>query len=256
VGSGTGRLVLLRHGQSISNAHDVFTGWTDAPLTDLGRIQAAQAARQLAAAGLRPTSLHTSLLSRAIRTAEIVADVLGLSWLPVHRSWRLNERHYGALTGRRKCEVAAEVDPATFHAWRRSYATAPPPMPPGTPFDVSDDPRYAALPPNAVPRTESLADVQVRLLPYWIDTLAPEIRAGGTPLVAAHGNSLRALVMHLEGLDAEQVAALDIATAAPIVYQFDDRMHPRPIAGCRYLDPITANEPIRIGPAPTATADR
>jgi 2,3-bisphosphoglycerate-dependent phosphoglycerate mutase len=199
---GAGQLVLLRHGQSTSNAQNVFTGWTDVPL--------------------------------------------GRSWLPVYRSWRLNERHYGALTGRRKSEVAAEVDPATFHAWRRSYTTAPPPMPPGSRFDVSADDRYADLPPDTRPRTESLADVRARILPYWADTLVPQIRAGGAPLVVTHGNALRALIMHLDGLDDQQVTGLDIPTAAPIIYRFDDRLRPRP-AGCHYLDPATANEPVRIG---------
>lgn len=238
--------MLLRHGQSTSNAQDVFTGWTDVPLTDLGRAQAAEAGRLILAAGLRPTSVHTSLLRRAIDTADIVTSVLGCNRPPVYRTWRLNERHYGALTGRRKNDVAAEVDPATFHAWRRSYATAPPPMRPRSPFDVSTDPRYAALPPHLIPRTESLADVLARLLPYWTDTLAPQIHAGGVPLVVAHGNTLRALVMHLDGLDDQQVTGLDIPTAAPIIYDFDDQLRPQP-AGCRYLDPIAANEPIRIG---------
>jgi 2,3-bisphosphoglycerate-dependent phosphoglycerate mutase len=240
------QLVLLRHGQSASNADDVFTGWTDVPLTDLGRAQAVQAGLLLADEGLLPTSVHTSLLRRAISTAELAVGVLGRNWLPVHRTWRLNERHYGALTGRRKRDVASEVDAATFRAWRRSFATAPPPMPQGSPFDVSTDPRYAGLPPDARPRTESLADVQARLLPYWTDVLVPEVGAGGVPLVVAHGNTLRALVAHLDGLDDRQVTGLDIPTGVPLLYRFDDRMRPR---AANYLDPVAAREPIRIGPA-------
>lgn len=240
------QLVLLRHGQSASNADDVFTGWTDVPLTDLGRAQAVQAGLLMADEGLMPTSVHTSLLRRAISTAELAVGVLGRSWLPVHRSWRLNERHYGALTGRRKRDVAIEVDAATFRAWRRSFATAPPPMPFGSPFDVSADPRYAGLPPDARPRTESLADVLTRLLPYWTDVLVPEIRASGVPLVVAHGNTLRALVAHLDGLDDHEVLGLDIPTGVPLLYRFDDRMRP---GAARYLDPVAASEPIRIGPA-------
>jgi 2,3-bisphosphoglycerate-dependent phosphoglycerate mutase len=243
-----GSLLLLRHGQSTSNAEDVFTGWSDVPLTDLGRRQAVQAGHLLAEADLLPTSVHTSLLSRAIVTAQIVTAVIGRSWLPVHRSWRLNERHYGALTGRRKSEVAAEVDAATFHAWRRSYATAPPPMPAGSPFDVTGDPRYAELAPDALPATESLFDVQARLLPYWTDTLAAEVRAGGVPLVVAHGNSLRALVMHLEGLNPQQIAAVDVPTGVPMLYQFDYALCPLPATVSRYLDPDAAAEPVRRGP--------
>lgn len=246
-----GQLLLLRHGQSSSNAEDVFTGWTDVPLTDLGRAQAVAAGQMLADAGLLPTTVHTSLLRRAISTAELAVDVLGRAWLPVRRTWRLNERHYGALTGRSKREVAQEVDPATFHAWRRSVRTAPPPMPPGSPYDVSTDPRYAALPPEARPRTESLADVLARLLPYWVDAIVPEIRSGEVPLVVAHGNTLRALVGYLDGLDDEAVARLDIPTGVPMRYRFDERMRPLPVGSrmARYLDPIAASEPIRIGPA-------
>lgn len=238
-------LLLLRHGQSTSNAADVFTGWSDVALTGLGRAQAVQAGRLLVRAGAAPTSVHTSLLRRAISTAEIATAELGLSWLPVHRSWRLNERHYGALTGRRKADVAAEVAPDVLRAWRRSFSTAPPPVPAGSAQDISADPRYAGLP---VPRTESLADVWRRLLPYWVDVLVAELRQGGTPLVVAHGNTLRALVKHLDGLDDREVAGLDIPTGVPMLYHVDAALRPVPAAGSRYLDPLAAQEPVRTGP--------
>ncbi len=240
-------LLLLRHGQSTSNAEDVFTGWTDVPLTQLGEKQALQAGQMLVEAGAEPTSVHTSLLRRAIHTAELTTAVLGRSWLPVHRSWRLNERHYGALTGRRKRDVARSVDRPTFDAWRRSFGVAPPAMPAGSAHDVRDDPRYAGLNSDVLPVTESLADVVDRLLPYWADVLAPELRAGGTPLVVAHGNTLRALVGYLDGLSPEAVARLDVPTGVPLRYQFDPALRPLPVDGSRYLDPIAAVEGIRVG---------
>lgn len=240
-------MVLLRHGQSTSNAEDIFTGWVDAPLTQRGEEQAAQAGQWLTAAGPGISRVHTSLLSRTIRTADIVTRAMDLSWLPVNRSWRLNERHYGALTGRRKRDVAEQVDATTFRAWRRSFDTAPPAMRPGSAFDVSGDARYAVLPPDARPLTESLADVSARLLPYWYDVVVAQLRAGGTPLVVAHGNSLRALVMHLEGLNPDQVAELDIPTGVPMLYRFDQALRPLPPTGSRYLKPAAAEENIRVG---------
>jgi len=246
---GGGALLLLRHGQSVSNAADVFTGWSDAPLSDLGVAQALGAATALRELGVRPTSVHTSLLSRSIATAEIVLDVLGRGWVPVDRSWRLNERHYGALTGRDKRGVAAEVGEPMFRAWRRSFAVAPPPMSEDAAAAMYADDRYADLPPAARPRTESLADVWARMLPYWSDVLFPRVRCGGTPLVVGHGNSLRAFVMHLEGLGAAEVERLDIPTAVPMRYRLDRLGNPVVESGGRYLDPIGAGEQIRIGPA-------
>lgn len=242
-----GALLLLRHGQSEANAADVFTGWDDSPLSELGAAQARGAAEALRRLGVRPTSVHTSLLRRSIVTAEIVTAGLGRAWLPVTRSWRLNERHYGALTGRDKREVAAEAGPSRFRAWRRSYAVAPPPMSAAAAARLYADDRYAGLPPAARPRTESLAEVRARTLPYWADVLFPEVARGGTPLVVGHGNSLRAFVMHLEGLGAAEVEGLDIPTAVPMRYRLDPHGVPRPGPGGRYLDPVGAAEPVRIG---------
>ncbi|GAA4607395.1 2,3-bisphosphoglycerate-dependent phosphoglycerate mutase [Actinoplanes octamycinicus] len=253
-----GGLLLVRHGQSVSNAADVFTGWSDPPLSPLGVAQARQAGTLLRRLGLRPTSVHTSLLRRSIATAAILMAVLGCGQVPVYRSWRLNERHYGALTGRDKRAVAAEVDAATFRAWRRSYATGPPPISEPAAAAMYADPRYAGLSATVLPRAESLADVRARTVPYWSEVLRPLLLAGGTPLVVGHGNSLRALVMHLEGLSVAAVEQLDIPTAVPMLYHLDPRG--RAVTGPqgRYLDPVGAAEPIRVGPGLPAlsAADR
>jgi len=243
-----GALLLLRHGQSVSNAADVFTGWSDASLSDLGVAQARGAAAALREAGLRPTSVHTSLLRRSIATAEIVTDALGCGWIPVHRSWRLNERHYGALTGRDKRAVAAEVGGSVFRAWRRSFGVAPPAMSEDVAAVMYADDRYAHLPPEVRPRTESLADVWARMLPYWSDVLFPQVQSGETPLVVGHGNSLRAFVMYLEGLGPAEVEQLDIPTAVPMRYRLDRLRNPIVQRGGRYLDPVAAGEQVRIGP--------
>jgi 2,3-bisphosphoglycerate-dependent phosphoglycerate mutase len=232
-------LVLLRHGESTTNASGEFTGWIDVPLTAGGETEARRAGELLRDAELYPDVLHTSLLRRAIRTAEIVADVLDRPWMPVRRSWRLNERHYGALTGRRKAEVRAEAGEERFTAWRRSFRTPPPPIDPAAGREFTDDPRYAALPAGTVPVTECLADVLARLLPYWADVLAAELRAGRVSLVVAHGNSLRALVMHLDGLSEGQVAELNIPTGIPLLYRLDTDLRPLD-GGGGYLDPDAA----------------
>ncbi|MEV4347506.1 2,3-bisphosphoglycerate-dependent phosphoglycerate mutase [Actinoplanes sp. NPDC049596] len=243
-----GALLLLRHGQSVSNAADVFTGWSDVPLSPLGAAQARGAAASLRELGITPTTVHTSLLRRSIHTAEIVAHELGRSWIPVHRSWRLNERHYGALTGRDKRAVAAEVDAAVFRAWRRSYEVAPPPMDQEDTAALYADARYATLAPGARPRTESLADVWRRMLPYWSDVLFPQLLAGETPLVVGHGNTLRAFVTYLEELGPAEVERLDIPTAVPMRYRLDRRGKAVTGPAGRYLDPIGAGERIRVGP--------
>jgi 2,3-bisphosphoglycerate-dependent phosphoglycerate mutase len=243
----TGALLLLRHGQSEANAADIFTGWHDPPLSELGARQARGAGAALRRLGVRPTSIHTSLLRRSIVSAEIVAAELDRAWLPVSRSWRLNERHYGALTGRDKREAAAEAGPSRFRDWRRSYGIAPPPMSDADAARIRADDRYAGLPPDALPRTESLADVQARMLPYWSDVLYPEVRRGGTPLVVGHGNSLRAFVMYLEGIGPAEVERLDIPTAVPMCYRLDGRGRPMTDPGGRYLDPVGAAEPVRVG---------
>lgn len=234
-----GTLVLLRHGQSTANAAEEFSGWLDVSLTDRGRREAACAAALLAEHGLVPDVVHTSVLSRAISTAEIVRHELGRPWLPTRMSWRLNERHYGALQGRTKQSVLGHVGEEQFLSWRRSYADPPPALPADDSRSAAADPRYAALPPDAVPSTESLADVAVRLLPYWQDVLAADLRGGLTTLVVAHGNSLRALVMHLDGMSETEIAGLDIPTGIPLRYDLDDALRPT-LPGGRYLDPDAA----------------
>ena len=217
-------LVLLRHGQSQWNLENRFTGWWDVGLSQAGRGEAASAGALLGDEGLVFDEAHTSLLTRAVQTLHLALEELGQLWLPVHRHWRLNERHYGALTGLDKAETKARYGEEQFMAWRRSYATPPPPMTPGHEFDVSGDPRYAAYPPDVVPATECLADVVVRMLPYWYDAIAPSLRAGSTVLVAAHGNSLRALIKHLESISDDDITRLEIPTGVPIVYELDASM--------------------------------
>ena len=215
-------LVLLRHGQSSWNLENRFTGWWDVGLTQEGRAEARSAGNALATAGIEPDVVHTSLLRRAIQTANATLDEMGRGWLPVRRHWRLNERHYGALTGLNKAETAERHGAEQVHLWRRSYEIPPPPMPTGHPFDPNDDARYSALSADELPRTECLADVVARLLRYWHDAIAPDLAAGHTVLVAAHGNSLRALVKHLDGIGDAEIADLNIPTGVPMVYELDD----------------------------------
>jgi 2,3-bisphosphoglycerate-dependent phosphoglycerate mutase len=217
-------LVLLRHGQSTWNQQDLFTGWYDADLTPQGEDEARDAGRLLVEEGIAPDVVHTSLLTRAIRTANLTLDAAELLWLPTARSWRLNERHYGDLEGKNKAEIKAEFGDAQFNLWRRSYATPPPPLSPDDPRHPSHDRRYALLPPDLLPNTECLADVVVRVLPYWYDVIAADLRLGRTPLIAAHGNSLRALVMHLDAISETDIAELNIPTGVPLVYELDDHL--------------------------------
>jgi 2,3-bisphosphoglycerate-dependent phosphoglycerate mutase len=234
-------LILIRHGESEWNAKGLFTGWVDVPLSERGRTEAAQGGRQLADAGLRPDLVHTSLLSRAIETANIVLDMAGLAWLPVRRSWRLNERHYGALQGKNKAETRETYGDEQFMIWRRSYDVPPPPLADDDPLSQSADPRYALLPDELLPRTECLKDVLDRLMPYWHDVLIPDLAAGRTPLVVAHGNSIRALVKHLDGISDADIAELNIPTGMPLIYELDARF--RPVSpGGRYLDPEAARQ--------------
>jgi 2,3-bisphosphoglycerate-dependent phosphoglycerate mutase len=234
-------LVLLRHGESRWNELNLFTGWVDVDLTPLGEEQARAGGRLLAGAGLAPTVVHTSVLTRATRTANLALEECGRTWLPVRRSWRLNERHYGDLQGKDKKAVREQYGEDQFMLWRRSYDVPPPPIEAGSEHDVSGDERYALLPPDLVPRTECLADVVARMLPYWYDAVVPDLRAGSTVLVAAHGNSLRALVMHLDGLSREEVVGLNIPTGQPLRYDLDDDLRPT-VAGGTYLDPEAAAE--------------
>ena len=235
----TGTLVLLRHGESEWNKANLFTGWVDVPLSDKGRQEAARGGQLLAEHGLLPDVLHTSVLKRAISTAELALAEADRQWIPVRRSWRLNERHYGALQGKDKAATLAEYGEEQFMLWRRSYSTPPPEIEPGSEFSQDRDPRYAFLPPEARPSTECLADVVVRMLPYWYDAIVPDLREGGTVLVAAHGNSLRALVKHLDGMGDEEVVGLNIPTGVPLRYDLDDDLRPVKTGG-QYLDPDAA----------------
>jgi 2,3-bisphosphoglycerate-dependent phosphoglycerate mutase len=233
------RLVLLRHGQSVWNQEPArFTGWHDVDLSPKGEDEARAAGRLLLDAGIAPDVVHTSLQIRAIRTAELALAAAGRSWIPVRRHWRLNERHYGALQGKNKADTLKEFGEEQFLLWRRSYDTPPPPVERDDPRHPSHDPRYADLPPEVLPATECLADVVARMLPYWDDDIVPDLREGKVVLVAAHGNSLRALKMHLDGLSTEEVVGLNIPTGFPLVYDLADDLS---VQKCRYLpDDATA----------------
>ncbi len=233
-------LILLRHGESEWNAKNLFTGWVDVDLTDKGRAEAARGGELLAESGLLPDVVHTSLLTRAIRTSQLALEAADRMWIPVRRNWRLNERHYGALQGKNKKQTLEEFGEEQFMLWRRSYDVPPPPIDPNDPFAQTDDPRYAALPPEARPNTECLADVVQRMMPYWQDVVvAEDLRVGKTVLIAAHGNSLRALVKHLDGISDEDIAGLNIPTGIPLIYQLDADLHPL-VPGGEYLDPQAA----------------
>ena len=217
-------LVLLRHGQSEWNAKNLFTGWVDVGLTDLGVTEAERGGRLLSTAGLLPDVVHTSVQRRAIRTAELALAACDRQWIPVRRSWRLNERHYGALQGKDKKQTLTEFGEEQFMLWRRSYDTPPPPLADDDEFSQVGDARYAGLPPELLPRSECLKDVLERMLPYWYDAIVPDLYAGRTPLVVAHGNSLRALVKHLDGISDEEIPGLNIPTGAPLVYELDGEL--------------------------------
>ena len=234
----TATLVLLRHGESEWNAKNLFTGWVDVGLSDKGTAEATHAGELMRDSGLRPDVVHTSLLRRAIRTADLALDAADLGWLPVRRSWRLNERHYGALQGLNKAETRQKYGDDQFMRWRRSYDEPPPRIDDDSEWSQAGDPRYANLL-EIMPRTECLADVVHRMLPYWYDALVPDLRLGRIVLVAAHGNSLRALVKHLDGLSDEEVVGLNIPTGIPLRYELDEQMAPVK-AGGEYLDPAAA----------------
>lgn len=234
-----GKLVLLRHGQSTWNSRNLFTGWVDVELTEQGVIEAVTGGRMLADAGLLPDVIHTSVLRRAILTSQLALDACDRSWIPVHRSWRLNERHYGALQGKDKKQTLAEFGEEQFLLWRRSFDTPPPPIDPDSEFAQTYDVRYADLAPEILPRSECLRDVIDRMLPYWYDAIIPDLRAGKTVLVTAHGNSLRGLVKHLDGISDEDIAGLNIPTGIPLLYALDQNLKPL-VAGGTYLDPGAA----------------
>lgn len=216
-----GTLVLVRHGQSQWNLENRFTGWWDVPLSESGQREARSAGALLASEGIRLDVAHTSVLTRAISTLNLALEEMGQLWVPVAKHWRLNERHYGGLTGLDKAETKAEFGEEQFMKWRRSYDVPPPPMEEGHKFDVRSDPRYRHVPPDVVPATECLADVVVRMLPYWYDAIAPDVLAGRTVIVSAHGNSLRALIKHLEGISDADITSLEIPTGVPTVYELD-----------------------------------
>jgi 2,3-bisphosphoglycerate-dependent phosphoglycerate mutase len=231
-------LVLLRHGESTWNALNQFTGWVDVPLSAKGTAEAEAGGRMLVEAGVLPDIVHTSLLRRAITTANISLGVADRHWIPVKRSWRLNERHYGALQGKNKKQTLETYGEEQFMLWRRSYDVPPPPIEPDDPYSQVGDPRYADLG-DAMPRTECLKDVVARMLPYWESDVVPDLRQRRTVLLAAHGNSLRALVKHLDGISDEAIAGLNIPTGIPLVYRLDDALQPV-VPGGEYLDPEAA----------------
>jgi len=234
-------LVLLRHGESEWNAKNLFTGWVDVPLSEKGVAEASRGGELLAAAGVLPDVMHTSLLRRAIWTGHLALDVADRLWIPVKRSWRLNERHYGALQGKNKKQTLAEYGEEQFMLWRRSYDTPPPQIELGSEFSQDADPRYAG---ESIPLAECLKDVLDRTLPYWTSDLVPDLQAGKTVLVAAHGNSIRALVKYLDEVDDETISGINIPTGIPLVYELDDDLRPV-IRGGRYLDPDAAAASIK-----------
>ena len=237
-----GSLVLLRHGESEWNSKNLFTGWVDVDLSARGEDEARRGGELLRERDLLPSVVHTSVLRRAIRTAELALDACDRHWIPVRRSWRLNERHYGALQGKNKKQTLETYGEAQFKQWRRSYDVPPPPIPDDDEWSQSGDPRYAELPPELLPRTECLADVVDRMIPYWHDSIVPDLQTGRTVLVAAHGNSLRALVKHLDQISGADIAELNIPTGIPLRYDLDPATF-RPIKpGGEYLDPEAAKE--------------
>ncbi len=242
------RLVLLRHGESEWNAKNLFTGWVDVDLTEKGEAEARKGGRLLreyaSDGSLLPDVLFTSLQRRAIRTSVLALEEADRLWVPVCRSWRLNERHYGALQGKNKKQTLETYGEEQFQAWRRSYDVPPPPLDDDSEFSQVGDPRYADLPTEAMPRTECLADVVARMLPYWYDAIVPELRAGRTVLIAAHGNSLRALVKHLDGISDADISGLNIPTGIPLLYELDGDLKPVKPGGV-YLDPQAAEAAVQ-----------
>lgn len=234
------KLVLLRHGESEWNAKNLFTGWVDVPLSEKGVEEAKRGGKLLNEAGVVPDVLYTSLLRRAISTANLALDAADLHWIPVKRDWRLNERHYGALQGKDKKEIRDEFGEEKFMEWRRSYDTPPPAIEAGSEFSQDSDLRYAGEP---IPATECLKDVLERLLPYWNDEIVPDLKDGKTVLVAAHGNSLRAIVKHLDNISDEEISGLNIPTGIPLYYELDEDLKPITPRGT-YLDPEAAEAAI------------
>ncbi len=240
------RLVLLRHGESVWNNEGLFTGWVDVGLSERGTAEARAAGALLAEHGLLPDVVHTSLLARGIRTAELALEAAGRQWIPVQRSWRLNERHYGALQGKSKEQIRLEFGEERFMLWRRSYDVPPPPLEETSEYAAGRDPRYAALAPDLLPASECLKDVLERALPYWHDAIVPDLRAGRVVLLSAHGNSLRALVKHLDGISDGEIAAINLPTGIPLLYELGPQLRPSAPIDPRFgvsgsfLDPAAA----------------
>ena len=233
----THTLILLRHGNSTWNQKNLFTGWVDVRLSEQGVAEATRAGELLADSGLKPDVLYTSVLTRAIQTANIALDRADRAWIPVKRSWRLNERHYGALQGKDKAQTLDEFGAEQFQLWRRSFDVPPPPLDDSSEFSQAHDERYAGLG-DDLPRTESLKLVIDRMLPYWHSDIIPDVRSGKTVLITAHGNSLRALVKHLDGISDDDIAELNIPTGIPLVYRLDGDL--KPVGKAEYLDPAAA----------------
>jgi len=233
-------LVLLRHGESEWNAKNLFTGWVDVRLSEKGEAEARRGGVMLAERGLLPDVLHTSLLRRAIHTSQLALDACDRHWIPVQRSWRLNERHYGALQGKDKAQTLAEYGEEQFQLWRRSFDVPPPPIDDADPYSQAHDARYAGI---SAPKTECLKDVITRMLPYWDEAIVPDLKAGKRVLVTAHGNSLRALVKHLDGISDADIAGLNIPTGIPLYYKLDSNFKPV-VKGGEYLDPAAAKDAI------------
>jgi len=231
-------LILLRHGNSLWNQENLFTGWVDVDLSDQGREEARRAGELLAESGLKPDLLYTSRLKRAINTANIALDAADRGWIDVKRDWRLNERHYGALQGKDKAQTLAEYGPEQFQIWRRSFDVPPPPIEDTDKYSQAGDERYADLG-DKLPKTECLKDVLIRMMPLWENEIKQDLKAGRTVLVTAHGNSLRALVKHLDGISDEDIAELNIPTGMPLVYRLNENFEPL-IKGGEYLDPEAA----------------
>lgn len=235
-------LILLRHGESEWNAKNLFTGWVDVSLSQKGVEEAKRGGQLLKEKKLLPDIVHTSLLRRAIDTSQLALDTCDRMWIPVRRSWRLNERHYGALQGKDKKETLAQYGEEQFKLWRRSYDVPPPPIDDADPYSQANDPRYAEIG-SSVPKTECLKDVVARMLPYWDESIVPDLKTGKRILVTAHGNSLRALVKHLDGISDGDIAELNIPTGIPLLYKLDSQLHPI-IKGGEYLDADAAKAAI------------
>ena len=233
----TAKLILIRHGESEWNSKNLFTGWVDVDLTEKGEGEASRGGELLKEEGLLPDVVHTSLQRRAIHTAYLALDACDRHWIEVKRSWRLNERHYGKLQGMNKAEIRDEFGDELFMQWRRSYDVPPPPIDKDSEWSQYNDARYANLPTEIRPLNECLKDVVARMLPYWYDQIVPDLKAGKTVLVSAHGNSLRALVKHLDSISDDEISELNIPTGIPLLYELDEDLKP---VSSRYLDPEAA----------------